>query len=262
VRQVRYTPRVKGYGVVVDLGALAQAEANIAAARAAARQSRAELHRQLNLFAHNATTAQLKEAAERQSATDDAQLLLAERQEAVVFGSQAPWASTHRDAKAIAELSGGRTVLIKATFPLDSLGAVRPAELSVTHLGARQDLFAWTTTRVWRAPADPTIPGEAFFAIVRGSDLQAGEHVLVAAPAGPSVDGVRIPSEALLLSNEHTWCYLETSERSFRRLQLDLSKPLSDGYFVAAHPSLARSVVVRGTGLLLARELGAVTPRD
>jgi hypothetical protein len=204
----------------------------------------------------------LKEAAERQSATDDAQLLLAERQEVVVFGSQAPWASAHRDTTVIAELSAGRAVLIKATFPLDSLGAVRPAELSVTHLGARQGLVAWTTRRVWGAPADPTIPGEAFFAILRGSDLQPGEHVLVTAPTGPSVDGVRIPSEALLLSNEHTWCYLETSSRSFRRLRLDLNRPLSDGYFVAAHPSFVRSVVVRGTGLLLARELGALTPRD
>ena len=262
VEKIRYTPHVRGYGVVVDLGALVQAEANIATARAAARQSRAELRRQRSLFARNATSAQAMEAAERQSSTDDAQLLLAERQEVVVFGSQAPWATARRDQTAIAELSAGRAVLVKATFPLDTLGTMRPAELSATHLGARQNLAAWTSRQLWNAPADPAIPGESFFAIIRGSDLQAGEHVLVTAPTGPSVDGVRIPSQALLLSNERTWCYLETSSGSFRRLQLDLNRPLPDGYFVAAHPSIARSVVVRGTGLLLARELGAVAPRD
>jgi hypothetical protein len=257
VEQVRYTPHVRGYGVVVDLGALAQAEANIATARAAARQSRAELQRQLNLFANRATSAQAMEAAERQSATDDAQLLLAERQEVVLFGPQAPWGPAHRDTTTIAELSDGRAVLVKATFPLDTLGAMRPAELSVTHLGAQQNMIAWGSRRIWNAPADPTIPGESFFALVRGSDLQAGEHVLVTAPTGPSVDGVRIPSEALLLSNERTWCYLETSSGSYRRLQLDLSRPLPHGYFVMAHSGITRSVVVRGTGLLLARELGA-----
>ena len=105
-----------------------------------------------------------------------------------------------------------------------------------------------------RYPIGEIVFCRSFFALIANSDLQAGEHVLVASPIGPTVDGVEIPSDAVVLSEEKTWCYLQIAPGRFQRVQIDLSHPHGAGYFVKARPGLF--VVVRGSGLLLARELG------
>ena len=251
----RYTPRVHGYGVVSDLTALATADAAVETAEAAAHQSQADVQRARALFAQGgAVSKQSVDAAEKQAATDQTALLLAQRQEVVQFGPQLPWRGKHADAAILRDLTSGKAVLVRATFPLDSIAAAQPPEISVTHLSAQQDPAGWTSKRIWAAPADPTIPGRSFFALIANSDLQAGEHVLVASPIGPTVDGVEIPSDAVVLSEEKTWCYLQIAPGRFQRVQIDLSHPHGAGYFVKARPGLF--VVVRGSGLLLARELG------
>ena len=53
VMPATYTPRVHGYGVVLDLGALATADAAVATAEAAARQSAADLGRARALYAQD-----------------------------------------------------------------------------------------------------------------------------------------------------------------------------------------------------------------
>lgn len=260
LKPARYTPRVHGYGVVSDLTALAQTDSAVETAQAAARQSHADVERARALFAQGgAVSKQSLDAAEKQAATDQTGLLLAQRQEVVQFGPQLPWRGDHADASILRDLTSGRVVLVRATFPLDSITAARPSEISVTHLSGQQDPAGWTSKHLWNAPADPTIPGRSFFALISKSDLQAGEHVLVYSPIGPTVDGVQIPSDAIVLSEEKTWCYLQIAPGSFQRVQIDLSHPLGSGYFVKAKPGV--SVVVRGSGLLLARELGAATLR-
>ena len=255
LQPARYTPRVHGYGVVSDLTALATADAAVETAEAAAHQSQADVQRARALFAQGgAVSKQSVDAAEKQAATDQTALLLAQRQEVVQFGPQLPWRGKHADAAILRDLTSGKAVLVRATFPLDSIAAAQPPEISVTHLSAQQDPAGWTSKRIWAAPADPTIPGRSFFALIANSDLQAGEHVLVASPIGPTVDGVEIPSDAVVLSEEKTWCYLQIAPGRFQRVQIDLSHPHGAGYFVKARPGLF--VVVRGSGLLLARELG------
>lgn len=252
----RYTPRVHGYGVVSDLTALATADAAVETAAAAARQSQADVQRARALFAQGgAVSKQSVDAAEKQAATDQAALLLAQRQEVVQFGPQLPWRGKHADASILRDLTSGNVVLVRATFPLDAIAAAQPAEISVTHLSAQQDPIGWRSRRIWSAPADPSIPGRSFFVLISKSDLQSGEHVLVASPIGPAVDGVQIPSDAVVLSEEKTWCYLQIAPGQFQRVQIELSHPQGSGYFVNAKPG--QSVVVRGSGLLLARELGA-----
>jgi hypothetical protein len=256
LKPARYTPRVHGYGVVSDLTALATTDAAVETAAAAARQSQADVQRARALFAQGgAVSKQSVDAAEKQAATDQAALLLAQRQEVVQFGPQLPWRGKNANASILRDLTSGNVVLVRATFPLDAISAAQPLEISVTHLSARQDPVGWTSKRIWSAPADPTIPGRSFFVLISKSDLQSGEHVLVASPIGPTVDGVQIPSDAVVLSEEKTWCYLQIAPGQFQRVQIDLSHPQGSGYFVNAKPGL--SVVVRGSGLLLARELGA-----
>lgn len=248
-----HTPHVHGYGVVLDLGALAAADAGVATAQAAAQQSGADLRRARALYAQDGVSKQALDAAQKQAASDEATLLLARRQQVVQFGAQFPW----RQGNVLRELTAGRAILVRATFPLDSIDAKLPPQISVTHLGSRQDSQRWTTQQIWSAPADPTIPGRAFFALIAGSDLQSGEHVLAYAPTGASASGWLIPSDAMVLNDEKAWAYLQIAPGRFQRLQIDPELTLPGGYFTASPLARGRAVVVKGTGLLLAREIGA-----
>jgi hypothetical protein len=248
------TPRVHGYGVVLDLGALATADAGVATAEAAARQSGADLRRARALYGQDgAMSRQALDAAQKQATSDETSVLLARRQEIVQFGPKFPW----RSGNVLGALTSGRAMLVRATFPLDSIDAALPPEISVAHLGARTDSARWTTTRIWSAPADPTIPGRAFFALISGSDLQSGEHVLAYAPTGASTSGWMVPTDAMVLNDEKAWVYLQIAPGRFQRLQIDPGLTLPGGYFTASPLARGRAVVVQGTGLLLAREIGA-----
>jgi hypothetical protein len=251
-----FTPHVHGYGVAIDLSQLAQVDSGFLTAQAAVRQSQADVSRYRALFAQGgAISRQVLDTAEKQAATDQAQLLLAERNEYVQFGQRAPWLGAHADKAILQQLTSGKAVLVKATFPLDTLGATQPKEISVRHLSAQQDQPGWVSKTIWSAPADPAIPGQSFFALIEGSDLQPGEHALVSSPTGPAMPGAAIPASAVLISEGKPWCYLQIAPGAYQRMQIDLTRPLPGGYFIAAKPQ--GSVVVRGTGLLLARDLGA-----
>jgi len=252
---IRYTPRVHGYGVVVDLTSLAQSNSDVATAAAAAHQSGADLARARALFAQNAgESKQALDAAEKQAAADAAALALAERKEAAQFGQNAPWRGGKHGV--LTPLYGGHAVLVQATFPLGTVVGQRPQSLSVAHLTHAADTFGFDAARIWNAPADPTIPGSTFYALVPASDLAQGEHVLVYAPTGPSETGVRISDKALVVSEEKTWCYVETSPGIFERVAIDIDHPTAGGYFVARGIAGNAPVVVKGMGLLLSRELG------
>ena len=252
---VTYTPHVHGYGVVVDLTALAQSNSDVATAAAAAHQSGADLARARALFAQNAgESKQALDAAEKQAAADATALALAEHKEAAQFGQDAPWRGGKHDM--LAPLYGGHAVLVQATFPLGTVVGPHPDALSVAHLTHAADAFGWNAQKIWNAPADPTIPGSTFYAFVPGSDLAQGEHVLVYAANGAAEKGVRISDKALVISEEKTWCYVETAPGIFERVAIDIDHPMAGGYFIAHGIEGNGPVVVKGMGLLLARELG------
>ena len=257
---IQYTPQVHGYGVIVNTTALAQLDAAIMTAEAAQLQSQAALKRARVLFgdAHtiHAISREALDAAERQAAADEAAVTLADRSETAAFGRDAPWRGKKRDRKMLADLTSARTMLVEATFSLGGRLAALPSRLTVAHLHTRPDQAGSTATVIWNAPADPMIPGRSFFALVKNSDLQQGEHVLVYAPTGKPIAGVRIPSASVVLNDDRVWCYAAVSHRTFVRIPIDLSTPVPGGYFVAQGISAGQPVVVAGTGLLLAQEIG------
>lgn len=263
LRPARYTQHVHGYAVVADLGSLAQTDAAVATAEAAARQSGNDVKRARALFAQGgAISQQALDAAEHQAASDQAALLLAQRQEVVQFGANVPWRGAHADRSILTDLTSGHAILVKVTFPLDALGGAQPHEIAVTRLNAHDDQSGWTAKTIWSAPADPTIPGNTYFAVVTGSDLQAGDHALAYAPVGETAGGFDVPANAILFSNGKTWCYLQLAPNVFQRVPIELNRPLTDGYFIDGHSLAAKPVVVRGGGLLLSREFGAALLRE
>jgi hypothetical protein len=151
-------------------------------------------------------------------------------------------------------LGVGEIKLVRVTFPLGSLGAETPGRLQLAHLNAANSAKSWTSTSIWGAPADATVPGRSFFALLKGSDASEGERLLVWAPAGAPEAGVLIPAAAAVISAGKYWCYLERKPGLFVRTELDTSMPVADGYFVKEGIAPNDKVVTNSAGLLLARE--------
>jgi|SRR5579871_667169 len=251
-----YQAEVRGYGVVLSAAPLAQADANIESAQASVGQSEAVLAHAQALFRTSSVSLEALQAAEKTATANEVQLALAERQEVALYGEAAPWQGPPRDETIVGKISSGGAVVVQATFPLDvHITAVSP-RFTLTHLNEELTASSATTSTIWRAPADPTIPGQSFFALVEGSSLSQGERVLVHAPAGEPESGVLIPADAVVIAGPKAWCYVLEAPLTFRRVEVDINRPLNGGYFIPSGVRPGQAVLVKGTGLMLARELG------
>jgi len=263
-RAQQFVPRVHGYGVIISLGTIGQTDSDIATAQAALNDSQANADRMQKLYDTNvgghAISLQALEAAKHQAASDHAALDLANRKEIATFGEHAPWRSVERNSPIIADITSGRYVLVQATFALDVNFNGLPPSFTISRLNAQPGDPNWTATRIWDGPEDPTIPGRSFFALAESTPLAQGEHVLVYAPTGAPVSGVAISSDAVVLNEDKSWCYVWIAAGTYKRVPIDLSDQLPDGYFVAKGIAPNQPVVIKGAGLLLAHELGAATP--
>jgi hypothetical protein len=251
-----YQPQVHGYGVVVNAATLVQMDADIETAAAAVLQSEAALEHSKNLFRGTAVSLESLQSAQKLATSDQVQLALADRKEVATFGADAPWRGATRDTAMLSSIAAGTTVIVQSTLPLDVPFASTPPSLIVTHLNDQPSKTSFVATKLWRAPADPTIPGQSFYALMDAHDLEQGEHVLVYAPIGPAINGVRVPAEAVVIAEQKSWCYVLVAPLTFQRVQVDMGRPLDSGYFIAEGIAPGAQVLVKGTGLLLARELG------
>jgi len=254
-----HAPEATGYAVVIAHDAIAQALAELTSAAAVERQSRAALARDRSLAGTpGATAAEAQETAERQAAVDHAALVLAERRLSATYGSDAPWTDNYA-SPLLAALAGGDAKLARVTFPLGALGAAVPSKLRFAHLSAAPGGRSIESASVWAAPADATIPGRSFFALLKGSETSEGERLVARAPVGTVAAGVIVPFPAAVISGGRVWCYLEAEPGSFVRAEIDTSAPTEDGYFVRSGINPGAKVVTRSAGELLAREMNPST---
>ena len=254
-----YRPAVDGFGLVLGVDTIAQSESDLANAEGAAQNSRAALTRAQGLFqADTAISRQALEAAQRQAAADQAQLALAQRHATAAFGMHPPWQNAAQRDALFARLTSGREALIRASFPAGGVTAT-PQRLTARRPGGGP---IWTAATAWDAPADPAIPGRSVFALVQGSDLAAGERLLVSAPQGAPAMGIVVPSDAIVLSEGRAWCYVVAEPGHFLRRVVDTARPFGNGYFIAEGFKAGDAVVTAGAAQLLARELNPSTEAD
>ncbi len=249
-------PESTGFALVLTREAIAQSIADLNTAAAVERQSRAALARARSLAGTpGAPSVEAQEAAERQAAVDQAALVLAERRLSATYGRNAPWKGNYSSPE-LAALASGESKLTRVTFPLGALGSAVPAKLRLAHLGESQS-GSFGSDSVWSAPADASVPGKSFFALVKGSDASEGERLLARAPLGAAAAGVVIPFAAVLISGDKYWCYIEEKPGVFARTEIDAGMPTDEGYFVRDGIAAGARVVTTSAGQLLARELGA-----
>jgi hypothetical protein len=256
VQAVQHRAEAQGLGQVIGLDALAQTDAELTGAEAAARSSEAALQRARGLYnADTSVSRQSLEAAERQAATDSVQLALARRKSIATWGRGAPWAAAGQRAALLAKVSAGTTAIVRATFPADA-GAASEGAMRVEPLDGGTPHSQLSAASAWAAPADPAIPGRSYYLLVNGAEaLTPGQRVRVFMPVGPSESGVLVPAGALVIAEGGTWLYVQEKNGAFVRRPISVSQPLGQGYFTpAVHPG--ERVVVQGAGQLLARETG------
>ncbi|MBN9587631.1 MAG: hypothetical protein BGN85_14050 [Alphaproteobacteria bacterium 64-11] len=256
-RPAQYRAETSGYGTVVSLDTIAQADSDLLAALAVAAQSRAAAKRARYLFTDQggAVSRESMEAAVAKADADEAQLTLARRKAQAAFGLNPPWESGGRRAAIMGRLSSGALALIRATFPLGALAADLPQTLSITRLGGNGR--RWTSNQIWRAPADPAFPGQGVFALVASSDLNQNEHVTAFVPAGAPQPGVEVPAGAVVYGEGESWIYVRKEKDNFQRVRIDTTRAEAGGYFVPQQAGVRAgdAIVTSGAGLLLAREL-------
>jgi len=225
-----HAPESTGYAVVITREAIAQAVADLTSAAAVERQSRSALTRARSLAGTpGAMPIEAQEAAERQATVDHAAFVLAERR-------------------------------LSATYGL--LGSTVPTRLRLTRIGAAQGSRSIETLAVWSAPADATIPGSSFFAMLKGDDASEGERLIAHAAVGAAENGVVVPYSAAVISAGKYWCYIEEKPGLFVRTELDPNMPTDEGYFVREGIEPGAQVVTTSAGALLARETNPSTEAD
>ena len=255
----QFTGRIAGYGVVTALDTIAQADSEFLTAQAAASQSAAAAARARSLSTGEdaAISREQVEVAESKAAADAAALALARRKTEAAFGLNSPWHDAADRSAVMQRLASGTAVLVRVTFA--AVGGPRPQRVEISRMGA--DRKSWTAHTIWDAPADVTVPGRSFYALVDDSDLAQNERVTAAIPTGASEAGAKVPAHALVFGESEAWVYLQTAANTFLRTKVDISRPLDDGYFVTTVKP-GDKVVVDGAGLLLAREINPSTEAE
>jgi hypothetical protein len=241
---------------------IAQAVADLTSAAAVERQSHSALARARSLAGTpGAMPIEAQETAERQAAVDHAAFVLGERRLSATYGQNAPWRENYH-SPLLTSLARGETELARVTFPLGALGSAVPAKLRLTHIGEAQGSKSIETRAVWSAPADATIPGRSFFAILKGGDASEGERLIAHAAVGAAENGVVVPYSATVISAGKYWCYVEEKPAIFVRTEVDPGMPTDEGYFVKEGIEPGAHVVTTSAGLLLARETNPSTAAD
>ena len=260
----QYAAERSGYGTVVSLDTIAQADSDLLSAQATAAQSQAAAKRARYLFTDQggAVSRESMEAAIAKAGADQAALALAQRKAEAIFGHAAPWKKDAAHGAIMADLASGRQVLVRVTFPLGELTEL-PQSLTILRLGGGGK--RWTSRRVWEAPADATFPGRGIFALLEGSDLAQNDHVTGLVAAGAPQPGVVVPAAAVVLSDGASWVYVARGSGHYVRVEVDTARQAEGGYILtqASGMTPGQPVVVGGAGLLLAREVNPSTqPAD
>jgi hypothetical protein len=254
IKAIEYAEETAGYGMVIPHEAIATGVAELATAEATAKQSNSALARTKRLSGTpGAMSADVEEGAAQKAAVDAAALTLAKQRLSSTYGQNPPWAKGGNQA-VLQGMANGSVQLVRVTFPLGAVQGDAPSTLRASRIGTASGGKGWKLTSPWPAPADATVPGRSFFAVMRAKDVGEGERILVWAPTGAAQSGALVPAEAAVISDSKYWCYVEEKPGTYVRTQIDTGRPFEDGYFVTAGIKAGEKVVINGAAQLLAQE--------
>lgn len=106
---------------------------------------------------------------------------------------------------------------------------------------------------------DPRIQGVSFFYLVstKTTVVLPGMNILAYLPVGPQVQGVVVPSSAVVWWQGKAWVYVQKDPENFVRREITTESPVEDGWFVTKGFAPADRLLVNGAQLLLSEEFRA-----
>ena len=264
---VSHRSEIRAFGIVLQLQELFDLRASYAKAQAQAESARAAVeasgreHERLKLL--NADNRNVSDKA-LQAATaawraDEAALRagkaslyalkasIRQRWGGVIAG----WVTS--DSPSFERLARQDDLLLQVTFPSDAQVGRVPQKIT---LQTAEGTPLTEARLISPSPAtDPRIQGRSFFYLApAGPRLLPGMNVLARLPVGPLLQGVTVPSSAVVWRQGKAWLYLEKGAGRFVRRALPTESPLRDSFFVARGLAPGDPVVVRGAQLLQSEE--------
>jgi hypothetical protein len=248
------TASIAGFAKVLDPGPLAQLDADIQSAQAAATASAAEAARSRALNADDqAVSTKAMQAAEAQARGDAAKLALLRRRVGLEWGDGLARMSDRQRGALVADLAGGRAALVRIdTSSGQGQAGLRGVALEFGALG----VFRGVVLGSARA-GDPRLMSPGLIARIGGANavlLSTGLSAPVRLSASGPIRGVIAPRAALLRSGGETWVYIRTAEDSFVRKPVAHGMVDPGGLFVSSGFKPGEAVVTKGSAALFAAE--------
>lgn len=245
---------VKGYGRVLDPAPLAAVLTDVATADAAVAASKKELQRTKHLFEQGQNSSQ--------RALDAAETAM--RREEIALGGarmkvMAGWGETFMPGPKLVpmleSLVSRQSALVRVDLPLAESLKAAPTGGRLAALTAPNDLAE--AEFLGPAPnADSQMQGQGFLFLQKVNPLPAGAAVVAwLTVPGDAETGVTVPREALLRHEGEVFVYLQTSDDSFARKEIELDRPTGAGWFVREGLKAQDKVVIVGAQQLLSEEL-------
>lgn len=251
----RQAAQIDAFAKVLDPVPLAQLEADLMAAEAAASASKAQAQRVRALFAAGAGLA-LKdvESADAQAAGDASRLDLLRRRVGLEWGPGVARLSPSRRASLLRDLAAGNAALVHVDTPSnEGQAGARTVDIEV---GAGDQALHGIVLGPARA-AEPRLQSSGLIVEVRGKSavlLSVGLTQSAHINSASAVTGVVIPRSAVIRFQGSDWAYVRLGPNGFERRLIQDPAPQDKGLFVSAGFHPGDQVVDRGAAELFAVE--------
>jgi len=247
-------PEVKGHGRTLDPTPLIGFLSEIASTRAALDASSKDFQRVKTLFAQDQNaSAKALETAEATMKHDQNALNTAKAQLVTAWGVAIADRSDLADF--VQSLSKLETVLVRLDLPSGEAPRETPTGARLIVPGQTQTVEAGY---VGRAPTvDPQSQGNGFLFIATNTSAWLAPGLAFTgflSLAGQPIQGVIVPDNAVVRSDERAWVYAQTGATQFTRREIMMNSPVEGGWFVVKGVASKDRVVVIGAQMLLSEE--------
>lgn len=250
----------RGFAHVLDATALTSLLNELALARTNQAASEKELARARVLAAQANLSEKALLASENAAGRDRLAVQATEDKLALAFGrelaNRSDWPDLSRSLVLL------NAALVRVDLPAGEGLATPPAKARLFAPASDAELFE----AEFFAPAisvEPEFQGQAFLYLVRQTNrrLPRGANLTaILELPGDASAGVIVPRSAVVRSEGHGWAFVQTSDGTFVRREVALTRPTSDGWFVPSGFKPGEKVVVTGAQVLLS-EVGKAAIR-
>lgn len=233
------------------------AQAQLQKSRSAAEVARNEYARLKTLYTENQNVSQKSlQAAEGTLQSNEADLRVSEQQlnlqEPIIrqeWGDAvAKWVAD--ETPELQRIFDQRTALVEITIPsAAAFGPPKAISLEIPGKIRTAASFVSPFPRV-----DPRIQGKGFLYLAP-TGLSPGLDLIARFSIGNPIEGVIVPSSAVVWSEGKAWVYEQTAADKFTRRALTTDIPVEQGFFVATGFRAGDKLVTQGAQALLSEEL-------